>query len=48
VRIGEGVVIRPFPLDAKDIDNQLYFVRDGVVVIAKDTEIPAGTRIAPE
>jgi len=48
VRIGDDVVIRPFLLDSKDIDSQLYFVRDGIVVIAKDTEIPAGTRIAPE
>jgi glucose-1-phosphate adenylyltransferase len=48
VRIGDNVVIRPFPLDSGDIDNQLYFVRDGVVVIAKDTEIPAGTQIAPK
>ncbi|HLF74026.1 MAG TPA: glucose-1-phosphate adenylyltransferase [Anaerolineales bacterium] len=47
VRIGEGVVILPFPRDSGDIDNQLFFVRDGIVVIAKDTEIPAGTKIAP-
>ncbi len=47
VRIGEGVNIRPFPAD-KDIDSDLYFVRDGIVVIAKDTEIPSGTQIAPE
>jgi len=46
-RIGDNVTILPFPRD-KDIDHQLYYVRDGVVVIAKDTEIPAGTRIAPE
>ncbi|HLO33784.1 MAG TPA: glucose-1-phosphate adenylyltransferase [Anaerolineales bacterium] len=46
VRIGADVVIRPFPRD-KDIDSDLYFVRDGIVVIAKDTEIPAGTRIEP-
>ena len=46
-RIGDNVTILPFPRD-KDIDAPLYFVRDGVVVIAKDTEIPAGTRIAPE
>jgi glucose-1-phosphate adenylyltransferase len=46
VRIGEGVVIKPFPRD-RDIDHGLYFVRDGIVVIAKDTEIPAGTRIEP-
>jgi glucose-1-phosphate adenylyltransferase len=47
VRIGDHVVIHPFPRD-KDLDRDLYFVRDGVVVIAKDTEIPAGTRISPD
>jgi len=46
VRIGDNVVIRPFP-DDKDIDGDLYFVRDGIVVIAKDTELPSGTKIAP-
>jgi len=46
VRIGDDVVIKPFPQD-RDIDSDLYFVRDGVVVIAKDTEIPSGTKIAP-
>jgi glucose-1-phosphate adenylyltransferase len=47
-RIGDGVKILPFPRDFKDIDHELYYVRDGIVVIAKDTEIPAGTRIAPD
>jgi len=46
VQIGDGVVIRPFPRD-KDIDHELYFVRDGIVVIAKDTVIPSGTHIEP-
>ncbi|MDQ2691123.1 MAG: sugar phosphate nucleotidyltransferase, partial [Chloroflexota bacterium] len=46
VRIGDDVVIRPFP-DDRDIDNDLYFVRDGIVVIAKNTELPSGTRIEP-
>jgi glucose-1-phosphate adenylyltransferase len=46
VRIGDDVVIKPFP-DNRDMDGDLYFVRDGVVVIAKDTEIPSGTRIEP-
>ncbi len=46
-RIGDNVTILPFSRD-KDIDHELYYVRDGVVVIAKDTVIPAGTRIAPE
>ena len=44
VRIGDNVVIRPFPSD-RDIDSDLYFVRDGIVVIAKNTEISSGTRI---
>jgi len=48
VRIGNSVTILPFPRDQKDVDAGLYFVRDGIVVIAKDTEIPAGTRISPE
>jgi glucose-1-phosphate adenylyltransferase len=47
VQIGDGVVIRTFPKD-KDIDHELYFVRDGIVVIAKDTVIPPDTRIEPE
>jgi glucose-1-phosphate adenylyltransferase len=47
VQIGDGVVIRPFPRD-KEIDHPLYYVRDGVVVIAKDTLIPAGTQIEPD
>ena len=46
VQIGDGVIIRPFPRE-KDIDHELYFVRDGIVVIAKDTLIPSGTRIEP-
>jgi hypothetical protein len=40
-------VILPFPADHVDVDHNLYYVRDGIVVIAKDTEIPSGTRIAP-
>ena len=47
VRIGDNVTILPFPRDHSDVDGQYYYVRDGIVVIAKDTEIPAGTRIAP-
>jgi glucose-1-phosphate adenylyltransferase len=48
VRIGDNVTILPFPRDHKEVDHDLYYVRDGVVVVAKDTEIPAGTRISPE
>jgi glucose-1-phosphate adenylyltransferase len=46
VRLGEGVVIKPFPHD-RDLDRETWFVRDGIVVIPKSTEIPPGTRITP-
>ncbi len=46
VRLGEGVVIRPFARHV-DEDHETWFVRDGIVVIPKNAEIPAGTRIAP-
>ena len=46
VCIREGVIIRPFPRGT-DIDAENYFVRDGIVVVPKDAELPAGTRIAP-
>jgi glucose-1-phosphate adenylyltransferase len=46
VQIGDGVMIRKFP-DDRDIDHELYYVRDGIVVIAKDTVIPPGTCIEP-
>jgi glucose-1-phosphate adenylyltransferase len=46
VRLGEGVVIRPFARYV-DEDHENWFVRDGIVVIPKNAEIPAGTRIAP-
>jgi glucose-1-phosphate adenylyltransferase len=47
VRLGEGVVIKPFPPD-KDLDRETWFVRDGIVVIPKSTTIPPGTHITPE
>lgn len=47
VRLGPGVVIHPFPRGT-DLDGETWFVRDGIVVIPKNTEIPAGTRITPE
>lgn len=46
VRIGRGVVIRPFPRGT-EIDEELYSVRDGIVVIPKSTVIPNGTFIGP-
>lgn len=45
-RIGDGVVIRPFPRNT-DIDNENWYVRDGIVIIPKDVEIQPGTVIAP-
>jgi glucose-1-phosphate adenylyltransferase len=47
VQIGDDVVIRSFS-DSQDLDRDLYFVRDGIVVIAKDTLIPSGTCIEPK
>lgn len=46
VRVGPGVVIRPFP-PGVDRDGRGWYVRDGVVVVPKDTVLPAGTRIEP-
>ncbi|MEJ2488168.1 MAG: sugar phosphate nucleotidyltransferase, partial [Anaerolineales bacterium] len=46
VRIGEGVTIKSFPVGT-DIDNDLYTVRDGIVVIPKRTIIQPGTVIGP-
>ena len=45
--IGRGTVIRPFP-SGTNIDNDLYIIRDGIVVIPKSTILPPETRIAPE
>jgi len=46
-RIGEGVIIKPFPPDV-EIDQEDWVVRDGIVVIPKRAVIPTGTVIAPE
>ncbi|NJN79634.1 MAG: glucose-1-phosphate adenylyltransferase [Anaerolineales bacterium] len=45
-RIGNNVTIKPFPRDA-DVDNEKWYVRDGIVIIPKDTEVPSGTTIVP-
>ena len=45
-RLGEEVVIRPFPLGV-ELDNEMYSVRDGIVVVPKSVTIPAGTYIGP-
>jgi len=47
VRLGTGVVIRPFPRGTELISEH-WVVRDGVVAIPKNTIIPARTRIEPK
>lgn len=44
--IGDNVVIKPFPEDI-NVDHPMYIVREGIVVIPKNTTIPAGTVIQP-
>jgi glucose-1-phosphate adenylyltransferase len=41
-RIGDGVVITP---DGKpeDVQSELYWIREGIIVVPKNTIIPAGT-----
>jgi glucose-1-phosphate adenylyltransferase len=45
-RIGEGVVIRPFPRGV-ELDEGNWVVQDGIVVIPKSTVLHPGTCIAP-
>ncbi len=45
-RLGVGVSIRKFPRGT-DIDTDTWMVRDGIVVLPKDIELPAGTQIGP-
>jgi glucose-1-phosphate adenylyltransferase len=47
VRIGSGVVIRPFPRGTEQ-DHEDWIVRDGIVVIPKNTVLPGGYLIGPE
>jgi glucose-1-phosphate adenylyltransferase len=44
VHIGDNVVVTP---DGKpeNMDSELFYIRDGIVVIPKDTVIPSGTWI---
>ena len=46
-RIGEGVIIKPFP-EGTEIDGDDWVVRDGLVVIPKRAVIQPGTVIAPD
>lgn len=44
VHIGDNVVMTPGG-KAANVDEKLYYIRDGILVIPKDTVIPAGTWI---
>ena len=46
-RIGDGVTILPFP-PGTNLDFPRWVVRDGIVVIPKNTTIYSGTCIQPE
>ena len=49
-RIGDNVVIKPFPphFEIDDPDPiKKYYVRDGIVIIPKNTSIKANTVIQP-
>jgi len=43
-RIGDNVVISPAG-KPENLDGDNYYIRDGVVVVAKNTVIPSGTKI---
>ncbi len=47
VRMGEGVIIKPFPRGT-EIDNSTWVVADGIVVIPKSTILHPGTYIGPD
>lgn len=47
VRIGAGVVIKPFPRGA-ELDEENWVVQDGIVVIPKSAVLYPGTHIGPE
>lgn len=47
VRMGEGVVIHPFPRGT-ELDEGSWVVQDGIVVVPKSTVLHAGTYIGPE
>jgi glucose-1-phosphate adenylyltransferase len=44
VRIGDGCVITPEG-KPNDLDAELFTIRDGVLVVPKNTVIPAGTHL---
>lgn len=46
-RIGEKVRIEPFPRGT-EVEEECWTIRDGIVVVPKNTVIPKGTMIAPD
>ena len=46
VRLGSGVKIQPFPRRT-EIEHEQWVVRDGIVVVPKNTVLPAGMVIGP-
>ncbi len=46
-RIGEGVIIKPFPLGT-DLDEELWAVRDGIVIVPKGAILSPNTHIGPQ
>ena len=46
VRIGDGTIIKPFPRGT-DLDQKNWVVRDGIVIIPKNTVLPPQTMILP-
>jgi glucose-1-phosphate adenylyltransferase len=46
-RIGEGVVIMPFPRDT-DLDEENWAVRDGIVIVPKGAVLCSNTHIGPQ
>ena len=46
-RLGEGIIIKSFPRGTES-EGALWCVRDGIVVIPKNTVIPPNTVIEPK
>jgi glucose-1-phosphate adenylyltransferase len=46
VRLGKGVQIKPFPRGT-EVEHEHWVVRDGIVVVPKNTVLPAGAVIGP-
>jgi glucose-1-phosphate adenylyltransferase len=44
--IGDNVIIKPFP-ENYSCDSDLFYVREGIVIIPKHKVLPAGTVIQP-